>query len=135
MKQLLQIREFDNRSLIFNKIFGIKIHFWLWHGQKKITQTEIRCVIGKFESRKLNIIKSASSIYTKYIIIIEISKTGNSSSIKWRISPTLLCCYLLPWEICGSTKCYSLLQVEKIHRSRIKFLIGSFTEVPILNCK
>ena len=44
-----------------------------------------------------------------------------------------ICCYLLAWQNRGSNKCYLLLWIGELHRLGIKFLIGSFTGVSILN--
>ena len=44
-----------------------------------------------------------------------------------------LCCYLLPRENRGYTKCYPLLSIGTLHQSRKKFLIRNFTGVLILN--
>ena len=43
------------------------------------------------------------------------------------------CCYLLSWENRKHTSCCFLLSVGRLRRSGIKFLIGNFTGVPIVN--
>lgn len=59
--------------------------------------------------------------------MIEILKAGNDSNMKFGRS---LCCYLLPWENRAYAKCCPL-SVGTLHQSRITFLIGNFTRVPI----
>ena len=44
-----------------------------------------------------------------------------------------LSCYLVPWENRGYSKCCLSLSVETLHQSGIKFPIGNFTGVPIMN--
>ena len=45
----------------------------------------------------------------------------------------LLCCYPMPWKNCGYIKYCLLLSFRTLHQSEIKFLIGSFIGVAIMN--
>ena len=67
--------------------------------------------------------------YQKQAITAALNCQTNKSNIKNILS----CCYLIPWENHGYSKCCLLLSVGTFHRSGIKFLIENFVGTSIMN--
>ena len=72
-----------NRQSIFNNYYDIRIIFLLQHSKKEYSEYNIGVQRQNLISGKVIFFKSEKTNYRKHIII-EILKTGNNSSIKWR---------------------------------------------------
>ena len=83
-------------------------------------------------------LSKARGAITVDILLLKYQKQAVAAALNGQynhqISKTiLLCCYLMPWESRGYTKYCFLLSVGTFHQSEIKFLIGKFTWVSIMN--
>ena len=116
-----------NRQLIL-KCFYIKVSFRLQHG-KRIWQTKL-CNVEIWIEEILTLPK-ARRIITEILLLLKYQKQTITAVLMGKM--LLCCCYLLSLEDREYTKSYPVLSVWTLHRLGIKFLIGNFAGLSIMN--